>query len=106
MLVLGGGPAFLWGGTAPYDRAPEQRLSRQETTFQRLGAVLFASLGFTVFNRRLYLGLQMQFLYGGTAEIGPFRTEESVLYPEAITLDAQTVRLDQRTFGPVIALNI
>jgi hypothetical protein len=105
---VGAGPAFIRGGAGPYDMASEQRVEAQETSFQRLGAVIFVSLGFTVLNRTLYLGLQGQYLYGGTVEIGPYDAAESfAIFPpfEVFTLDAQETRIDQLTWGPAIAVN-
>jgi hypothetical protein len=105
---LGAGPAFIRGGTAPYERASELRIEAQETSFQRLGAVIFLSLGFTVLDRYLYLGLQGQFLYGGTVEMGPYDADErfAITPPfEEFTVEAREVRIDQLTMGPVIAIN-
>lgn len=103
---LGVGPAFIQGGTAPLDAAPEQRVEAQEASFQRLGAVVLVSLGFTILNRRLNLGLQGQFLYGGKVEVGPYHTEANSLFPEEITLNVQKTRIDQLTWGPMIGLNL
>lgn len=108
VLDIGAGPAFIWGGTAPYEVGAEQRLEAQETSFQRLGAVIFASVGFTVLDRYVYLGLQGQFLYGGTVEIGPYDVEEGFARsspPETFTLSARKVRIGQLSWGPVIAVN-
>lgn len=105
---LGVGPAFIRGGTAPYEAASQQRVESQARSFQRLGAVIFISLGFTTFNQYLYLGLQGQFFYGGTVEMGPFEAEEWIaINPphETFTLEAQNARIDQLTWGPVIAIN-
>jgi hypothetical protein len=106
VLSVGGGPAFVWGGTAPYQNASAERVAGQETLFWRPGAVGFVSLGFTVLNQHIYLGLQGQFLYAGKAEVGPFLTEESLFYSGGTTLEKRAVRLSQLTMGPVIALNI
>jgi hypothetical protein len=105
---IGAGPAFIRGGTAPYEVSFEQRIEAQETTFQRLGGVLFVSLGFTVLDRSLYLGLQGQFLYGGTVEMGPYQAKEWTTFTqplEQLTLETHNVRIDQLTMGPVIAIN-
>lgn len=108
VLLVGGGPAYLRGETAPYRAAAEERVEAQKTSFHRLGAVLFASMGYTTLGGYLYLGVQGQFLYGGKAEIGPFETEESFDFidPERIRLNARKASLNQWTVGPVIALHL
>lgn len=106
---LGVGPAIIWGRTAPYggmNRHIEQ-YGEQKSSFQRMGAVFFISIGFNVLDRHLYLGLQGQFLYGGTVEIGPYNAVDfTIVSPfQEFTLEARDTRLDQLTMGPVIAIN-
>ena len=70
----------------------------QEDTFLRLGAVAFASIGFTL-GRTLYVGVQGQYLYSGEGEVGPFPLES-----DRDALESSSVRFDQVTLGPVVGI--
>jgi hypothetical protein len=73
-------------------------LGVREDSFTRLGAVAFASLGFTLFRETLYFGVLGQYLYVGAAEIGPYDLD-------ADPIEAGSVRLDQFTLGPVVGVS-
>ena len=100
-LAMGAGPALIRGTATRVDARfliGEDARAPQEETFLRVGAVAFASLGFTLF-RTVYVGVQGHYLYSGKAEIGPFTVGDQ-------TLEAGNVRLDQFAVGPVVALNL
>lgn len=86
--AVGAGPALL-RGSVTFEGS-------QKEPFVRLGAVAFASLGFTLF-RTVHVGVLWQYLYGGETEIGPYDYGEGVL-------EAESVRLDQFTVGPIVEI--
>lgn len=104
-IAIGAGPALI-RGTATFTDARitlGERMAPQEESFFRVGAVAFASLGFTILGT-VHLGVQGQYLYGGEAEIGPFTLDEELFDLEVDAL-AGGVRIDQFTFGPMVAVH-
>lgn len=99
-LAVGAGPAFVRGTIRFSDGVfTLGQVGTQEDSFMRLGAVAFASLGSTLFRGMLYIGVQGQYLYVGTEEVGPYDLNGE-------SIEAGSIRLDQFTFGPVVALNL
>ena len=104
-VVVGAGPAVIRGAITLTDTrallSVQERMDPQEDTFLRLGAVAFASIGFTL-GRTLYVGVQGQYLYSGEGGVGPFPLEERFFDRDA--LESSSVRFDQVTLGPVVGI--
>lgn len=99
-VAVGAGPAFIQGTITFSDgEISNDPSGGQEQSVMRLGAVAFASLGFTLLSETLYFGVQGQYLYVGNEEVGPYDLRGE-------TIEAGSVRLDQFTFGPLIAVNL
>lgn len=98
-FLIGGGPAVIRGTTTLYTSALAEDLNQvDESTFLRLGIVVFGSFGYTIIDDQLYVGLHLQFLYGGTPSIGS-------LDSGTFTLSPTSVSVSQLAGGPVIALH-
>jgi hypothetical protein len=98
-FLLGGGPAVIRGTTLLLASSETGDMNRvDESTFLRVGAIVFGSVGYTIIEEHLYVGLQVQFLYGGTPSIGPFDSGPFALSPTDVSVS-------QLAGGPVVALH-
>ena len=102
-IRVGAGAGMAWGETGETDYVydPEAGLDGDvflsSQTFVRPAAVAYAGVGGTLFGGHVALGLEAQYVYAGTAEIGPFAVGE-------VTADAGSVRLSQLSLGPVVGV--